>query len=406
MREETVSASRRVACYVRRRVGDTGEKTEEASPEKLRKAQEEGQVPKSQDFVGALNFAVGFMTLAALSTYVAGELKDYTLAAFDAATRAPTLASIFKMMGEIVPLILKLSLPILGMVFVVGIFSNVLQTGFFLAFKVVLPKFDKINPVNGLKGMFKLKKIIELIKNLLKMGVIGWVAYDVMSGTLWDMVLIVSQPLHEAVAYGGKLIWDFMTKIIAAFMVIGLADLLYARKAFAKEMMMSKYDVKQEYKQQEGDPHHKGERKRMAHELLFGGGAHNVKNADAVVVNPEHIAVAIKYDKEKGKAPRVVAKGVRIHAEKIKELAKQYGVPILRNVPLAQALNKLEIDEEVPEELYEAVAEVLAFVYKLKEEQENRHKGRGKAPEGSPGQPQPPVRPPPQAGAGRLKGGK
>lgn len=187
-----------------------------------------------------------------------------------------------------------------------------------------------------------------------------------------------------------------MTKIIAAFMVIGLADLLYAR-SLAKEMMMSKYDVKQEYKQQEGDPHHKGERKRMAHELLFGGGAHNVKNADAVVVNPEHIAVAIKYDKEKGKAPRVVAKGVRIHAEKIKELAKQYGVPILRNVPLAQALNnKLEIDEEVPEELYEAVAEVLAFVYKLKEEQENRHKGRGKAPEGSPGQPQPPVRPPPK----------
>ncbi|MFO0727426.1 MAG: EscU/YscU/HrcU family type III secretion system export apparatus switch protein [Myxococcota bacterium] len=389
-------------------LGDTGEKTEEASPEKLRKAREEGQVPKSQDFVGALNFAVGFMALASLSTYVAKELKDYTVAAFDAATRAPSLASIFTLIGQIVPLILKLSLPILGIVFVIGIFSNVLQTGFFLAFKVVIPKFDKINPVNGLKGMFKLKKIIELIKNLLKVGIVAWVAYDVMSGTLWDMVLIVSQPLHEAVAYGGKLIWDFMVKVIMAFLVIGIADLLYARKSFAKEMMMSKYDVKQEYKQQEGDPHHKGERKKLAHELLFSGGAHNVKNADAVVVNPEHIAVAIKYDKEKGKAPRVVAKGVRIHAEKIKELAKQYGVPILRNVPLAQALNKLELEEEVPEELYEAVAEVLAFVYKLKEEQENRHKGRTAAP-GEPGTaPGPGQAPKPGlgAGAGRLKAGK
>jgi flagellar biosynthesis protein FlhB len=389
-------------------VGDTGEKTEEATPEKIRKAREEGQVPKSQDFVGSMGFASGFLALAAIFSYIASQLKDFTLAAVDAATRVPTMPTIGKLLDDALPLMIKLSLPILGLVFVMGIFSNVIQTGFFLAFKAIIPKIDKINPVNGLKGMFKVKKLIELLKNLLKMLVVAWVAWDVMTGALHDMVLVVSLPFLEAIDYSSGLVWDFMVKVIAVFIVIGAADLLYARHAFNKEMMMSKYDVKQEYKQQEGDPHTKGERRRLAHELLFSGGAQNVKNADAVVVNPDHVAVAIKYDKEKGKAPRVVAKGMRIHAEKIKELAKQYGVPILRNVPLAQALYKLEIDEEIPEDLYEAVAEVLAFVFKLREEQENRHKrkpqGEGQGPSStppSPGSPKPAVGP----GAKRLKGG-
>ncbi len=365
-------------------MGDTGEKTEEASPEKLRKAKEEGQVAKSQDLVAGLGFAATFMGMAALFTSIATQMKDFTLAAIDAAGRDPSMPTIARLIEESIPLMLLVSIPVLAVAFVMGIFSNVLQTGFFLAFKVLIPKIDKINPINGLKGLFKLKKIIELIKNLLKMGIVSYVAYDVMTGAISDIVVVVSHPLEEAVKYGGALIWDFMVKVVAVFVFIGVADLLWTRKQFSKEMMMSKYDVKQEYKQSEGDPHTKGQRKQLAHEIAFGGGPQNVKNADAVVVNPEHIAVAIKYDKDKGKAPKVVAKGMRVHAEKIKELAKQYGIPILRNVPLAQALNKLEIDEEVPEELYEAVAEVLAFVYKLKEEQEARAKGRKPAP-GRPG---------------------
>jgi flagellar biosynthetic protein FlhB len=188
------------------------------------------------------------------------------------------------------------------------------------------------------------------------------------------MVLTVTLPLPQSVDYGSGLLWDYLIKTIVLFVIIGAADLMWSRHQFNKEMMMSKYDVKQEYKQSEGDPHMKGHRRQLAQELLFSGSVENVRNADAVVVNPDHIAVAIKYDKDKSKAPKVVAKGMRIHAEKIKEIAKHYGVPILRNVPLAQALNKLEIDEEIPEELYEAVAEVLSFVYKIREEQENRQK--------------------------------
>ncbi|MBI2378527.1 MAG: EscU/YscU/HrcU family type III secretion system export apparatus switch protein [Deltaproteobacteria bacterium] len=397
-------------------LGDTGEKTEEASPEKLRKAREEGQVPKSQDFVSALGFTAGFMTLAALFGYVGGRMKDFTLASLDAAFRAPTLATIAKLSIDAVPFFLITVIPVGGVVFVSGIFSNVLQTGFFLAFKAIIPKLDKINPINALKGYLKLKKFVELLKNVLKMAVVGYLAYAIMRDALTDMVLIVAMPFHVCIDYAQGLVWDFFVKICLCFILIGGADLLYARKTFSKEMMMSKYDVKQEYKQMEGDPHTKGERKRLAHELLFSGSMENVKNADAVVVNPTHIAVAIKYDKDKAKAPTVVAKGQRRHAEKIKELAKHYNVPILRNVPLAQALDKLEIGEEVPEDLYEAVAEVLAFVFKLKEEQDAKQKARNqkgakpreggsrapKVPEIA-SAPEPAAPPPSPRGANRLK---
>ena len=359
--------------------GETGEKTEEATPEKLRKAREEGQVPKSQDFVGALGFAAGFLSLVALLSYVFGEVEEFTRAAFDAATRVPGKATISKLLMDAIPFLLRVVLPIGMVVFVMGIFSNVLQTGFFLAFKVLIPKADKINPINGLKGLFKVKKFVELLKNIVKMATAAWLAWDVMQDALYDMTLTVTLPIGQGVDYGSGLIWEYLVKTTALFVVIGVLDLLWSRRVFNKEQMMSKYDVKQEYKQMEGDPQMKGQRKQLAQELLFGGGAQNVKNADAVVVNPAHIAVAIKYDEGDGRAPKVVAKGMRRHAEKIKELAKHYGVPILRNVPLAQALNKLDIDEEIPEELYEAVAEVLAFVMKIREEQENRQRAQREA---------------------------
>ena len=354
--------------------GETGEKTEEATPEKLRKAKEEGQVPKSQDFVGALGFAIGFLTLVALIAFVFGEVEDFARAAIDAATRDPSPATISKLLKDAIPVVLKVSLPVGAAVFVIGVFSNVMQTGFFMAFKVLVPKLDKVNPINGLKGLFKIKKFVELIKNMVKMGAAGWLAYDIMKNAVYDMTLSVTLPIDQSVTYGGSLVWEYLLKTTVLFIVIGVIDLIWSRKQFFKEQMMSKYDVKQEYKQSEGDPQMKGQRKQLAQELLFGGGQENVKNADAVVVNPVHIAVAIKYDNDRDQAPKVVAKGMRVHAEKIKELAKHYGVPILRNVPLAQALHKLDIDEEVPEELYEAVAEVLSFVYKIREEQESRQK--------------------------------
>ncbi|MBI3179142.1 MAG: EscU/YscU/HrcU family type III secretion system export apparatus switch protein [Deltaproteobacteria bacterium] len=202
-----------------------------------------------------------------------------------------------------------------------------------------------------------------------------------------------SADLAVAMSVVGNILWDFCTKIGGVFVAIAAFDAFYQRKRYTKDNMMSKYDVKQEYKQSEGDPHHKAERKRFHQEILNSASPAAVKNADVVVRNPEHIAVALKYDKEKeGAAPKVVAKGERMWAEKILESARAYGIPVVRNVPLAQALNKLDVGEEVPEELYEAVAEVLNFVYGLSQEQE-RKKAAIKGKRAEPAQaPAPPVK--------------
>jgi flagellar biosynthetic protein FlhB len=189
---------------------------------------------------------------------------------------------------------------------------------------------------------------------------------------LRDVVLILRSDLVMGVRIIGSIIWDFVSKIGMVFIVIAAADMFYQRKRFAKDNMMSKYDVKQEYKQSEGDPQQKSDRKRLHQEILSGGGGSAVKGSDVVVRNPDHIAVALKYDQAGGSAPKVMARGERLWAEKILAAAEQYGVPVVRNVPLAQALNKLQVGDEIPEDLYQAVAEVLTFVYNLSQEQKKK----------------------------------
>jgi flagellar biosynthetic protein FlhB len=207
---------------------------------------------------------------------------------------------------------------------------------------------------------------------------ISYISYLSLKKSLRDVTLILRSDLFVGVKIIGSIIGDFVIKIAVAFIIIAAADVFYQRKRYTKDNMMTKYDIKQEYKQSEGDPHHKAERKKLHQEILQGGGGHAVKGADVVVRNPDHIAVALKYDKEKGSAPAVVAKGERLWAEKILDAARQYGIPVVRNVPLAQALNKLDVGDEIPEDLYQAVAEVLTFVYNLAEEQKKKTGRKGK----------------------------
>jgi flagellar biosynthetic protein FlhB len=223
---------------------------------------------------------------------------------------------------------------------------------------------------------------------LIKFAAVSYIAYSSLRDSMREVVLASRIDLWTGVYIGGQIILNIAKRIGLLFVIFAVADFFWQRHVFNKDMMMSKYDVKQEYKQSEGDPHAKAERKALAEELILHGSQQNVANADAVVVNPSHVAVAIKYDREKGGAPRVVAKGMRKNAETIKEIARQAGVPILRNVPLAQALHKLDLEEEIPEELYEAVAEVLNFVFELKEKEQARADARKKGKGGQPPQAQ------------------
>ncbi len=164
----------------------------------------------------------------------------------------------------------------------------------------------------------------------------------------------------------GELVYRVAVRVGLVFLLFGIFDVWWQRKSFMKDMMMSKEDVKKEYKESEGDPHHKAHRKQMHQEIMEGAQMESVKSADVIVTNPDHVAVALKYDREQDAAPRVIAKGLDFKAERIKELARQADVPLLRNVPLAHALLRVDVGQDIPEEMYDAVAEVLNFVYGLK----------------------------------------
>ncbi len=364
--------------------GGTGEKTEEASPQKLKQAREKGQVAKSQDAIQALSFVIVFSIIALTMGSTANRLREFVQATLTAAVRrGDEPSTLMVVIDEAIWMVLLCSLPAMAGAFIAGFAANAMQVGFMITTEPLKPDIKKLNPVDGFKNLFSKKKLVESLKQLIKFFLVSYIAYDSIKEVLREIVLATRIDLWTGVLLGGQIIVSIAKKIGMLFVIVAVADFFWQRHVFKKDMMMSKYDVKQEYKQSEGDPHQKAERKAMAEELILHGSQQNVANADAVVVNPAHVAVAIKYDREKGGAPKVVAKGMRKNAETIKDIARSAGVPILRNVPLAQALNKLELEEEIPEELYEAVAEVLNFVYELKEQEQRKTDARKKKPPAS-----------------------
>lgn len=350
--------------------GGTGEKTEEASPQKLKQARDKGQVAKSQDATQAFMFIGVFATTALNLGSMRDQLSDFIKEGIDAAVRrGDELPVALNMISEALWVLFLVSIPTLGAAMVCALVVNYAQVGVLFTSEPLKPDFNKLNPVNGFKQLFSKKKLVESLKQLLKFIIVSYIGYDELKLAFPKIILATRTDLWTGVAVGGQLIYEVAKSIGFIFVIFAAADFFWQRHIFKKDLMMSKYDVKQEYKQSEGDPQHKAERKSLAEELILHGSQENVANADAVITNPAHIAVAIKYDKEKGTAPVIVAKGQRKNAETIKEIARQAGVPILRNIPLAQALNQLDLNEEVPEDLYEAVAEVLNFVYELKEKE-------------------------------------
>ena len=361
-----------------------GEKTEEPTPERLRKLREDGNIAKSQDIISSTSFIVVFVTLAKMFPVGGERMLAFTRESIVVANQSYGGRHPVPVYALLVDAILTMGFitaPIMAVALVIGLIGNVAQIGFLFTTKPLTPDFNKINPINGLKGLFNMKKVVELLKTIVKFILIGWLSYMSLKKSLRDVVLILRSDLMIGVGIIGSIIWDFVMKISAVFFIIAAADFMYQRHRYMKDNMMTKYDIKQEYKQSEGDPHHKAERRRMHQEILHGGGTQAVKGADVVVRNPDHIAIALRYDRtKKGAAPEIIAKGERMVAEKLLAAAEKYGIPVVRNVPLAQALNKVDVGDEIPEKLYQAVAEVLNFVYSLAKEQAKKQspKKRGR----------------------------
>ena len=355
-------------------MADDPDKTEEPTEHKLQEARKKGQVLKSQDVVMFVSMLFAFVTLFSFSKMMALNIRNFSVDIYsadlflNAAKTDNVILFVGSLLSKALLVFFIVLLPLLVVALISGLIGNLAQIGFLFTFEPLSPKFEKINPVSGFKKIFSKKTVVELVKNILKIGLIGYLVYLTIKSSVlffinfprsWDFIPL----LIEARKIIEKLVWQ----VIAIFIVLAAFDYYVQRAFFMKDMRMSFKELKDEYKELEGDPHIKGKRRQMARQLAMGGGIGRVAEASAVVTNPVHYAVAIKYEHGVMPAPKVVAKGERYFAEIIKKEAEKNDIPIVENVELAQLLyQKCKVDDFIPPELYQATAEVLAFVYKMK----------------------------------------
>ena len=345
-----------------------GDKSEQPTPKRMNEARKKGQVFKSRDFIQSLLFITAAAVLAAGGPTYFTELSDLMKQFFqpDMMRGDMPMNAMLSRMGFAWSKFLVLCAPLLGALVVAAVAANFVQVKALFAAEIIKPKFEKLNPLAGFKNIFfSSRTYIELVKNLIKFGVIFWVLYSSIKGSMRDIIPIASMRLDQTAALAGSLISGLLYKVGVVFLILGGADYMIQKKLHMKNMMMSKEEVKQEYKEQEGDPHVKHMRKHLFEQLMHESVAHNVPKATAVIANPTHLAVALRYDEAAMQAPTVTAKGQDSMALRIIDIAKEHKVPVVRNIGLAHTLFDLEIGHEIPEDMYEAVAEILNFVYQL-----------------------------------------
>lgn len=356
---------------------DSQEKTEKATPKRLREARKKGQVAKSKDLTMVFVMILVFMIIAITLKSIAVDLKDLMHLSFSFVEKNDLNGKDILSVGKSSFIVLaKVLSPILIAGFVGALIINFLQVGAIFSGDPLIPKFEKLNPIEGFKNMFKMVTLIELVKNLAKLGVVFYIAYSTIRKYLQEVLLSSQVGMIDAVSLSGTIVYAFFTKVSAIFFTIALIDMGVQRWNFMKNMRMGKEEIKREYKEDEGDPRIKGERKRLHRDMVFGDVKKNVKKSDAIVTNPTHVAVAIQYNSAEMGAPEIMAKGQRQFAELILEIAREEKVPIVRNIPLAWALLQLEVGDAIPEDLFEPVAEVLSFVYDLKKAETEKAAGQ------------------------------
>lgn len=352
------------------------DKTEQPTPKKLADARKKGQISKSTDLTQAALFLVSGAMLSATGPMLVNQLKAFMMDSLDAKLLSGPLDGMIlgARIANTAVRFLILIMPFCAAIMVASLAVNFAQAGgLILSAEALSLKFSKLNPIAGLQNMLmKPKTYIELVKNLLKFVVILWLAYSTLMPALRDLILASRIGLGEVASFVPVVLFGLLFKVGGAFVIFGAADFAIQKRLFMKDLMMSKEEVKREFKEQEGDPHVKSERKHLQMAMMRDAATKRVPKAKAVVVNPTHIAVALEYDDVSMNAPRLVAKGQGALARRIVSIAKRHQVPIVRNIRLARSLFTLEIEDEIPEDLYTAVAEVLNFVAGLEKQNENQ----------------------------------
>lgn len=353
--------------------GEGGEKTEPATAKRLKDARSEGKVAKSKELNSAFGLIVLFLCLKIFISNVGERLLSVfyfvyeNMADFTLSTEGHLSSK--EMAGLLQEIIIQWLLtvwPFFLFGFAVTFLVSLIQVGWVVSTKPMQPKLSKINPLNGFKRIFSKETLMELLKSILKLGIIGVIIYTSLKDRLNDIFLLYDLTLEQAIVMAGTLIIDIGIKISFVYLVLGLADYIYQKRKFSEDMKMTKQEVKDEYKNTEGDPQIKSKQRSKMMEVSRRRMMQDVPNADVVITNPTHLAIALKYDAEIKGAPIVVAKGEDYLAARIKEIAKENGVEVVENKPLARMLYQVDIGAEIPPELYQPVATILSAIYQKK----------------------------------------
>lgn len=347
---------------------DSGPKEFDPTPSKLRKLRQQGQVPKSREVAQAATFFIAVIFIILLSSYLWKQLYSMfnSLWKMIPAKSLAEIGAALIAKNTLVPFFM-IVLPLFFAVGITAISMDLWQVGFLFSTQVFTPKLSNLNPISNLKNKFSLQQLVEIIKQIVKVAILSGVAYLVLQSKWTSIIALLNV---ESVSGLGRqlreLIVDFVIKVTVAMFLVSLADLAFQRFNFTKKNKMTRKELMDDMKESEGDPQMKAKRKQMARQMIQRAQMSNVPSADFITTNPHKIAVAVKYN-ELASAPLVVAKGTDSIAWEIILLAKKHEIPVIENIPLARSLYKLvPVEEEIPPELYRAVAEILVFVYQIR----------------------------------------
>ena len=343
-----------------------GDKTEEPTSKKRSDAKKKGQVGRSTELSTAFVLLIGFVIIQALWEHIYTSIATYTTYILSHPNQPVDTENIIRIFIGIIELLAQTALPIMLAIMIVGLAVNLFQVGLNFNTEAISFKPDKLNPINGFGRMFSKRSLVELIKSLLKILIIGYFLYRFLSRQLLAMPQFIYFDLATSLGQMSKIVFNMAFQVIGVILLLGLMDYGYQKWQTTQDLKMTKQEVKDEMKQTEGDPQIKGKIRQKQRQMAMSRMMQEVPKADVIVTNPTHFAVALQYSKGMP-APRVAAKGQDLVARRIKDIAREAHVPIVENRPLARALYaSTEVGDLVPAELYQAVAEVLAYVYRLK----------------------------------------
>lgn len=352
---------------------DKDGKTEKPSPKKLSDARKKGQVPKSQDLSSAISFGLFTLGFSALATYVIQRgyvfIQESLRFSSDPASAVHELPAIGM---RAVIWFLVLAAPFLAIAFFTGVVGNMIQVGFLSTTEPLKPSLSKINPVSGFKNIFGKKALFGLLKNLAKLGIVVGFTLHTISQSSVIILNAGNVGIMNILPLMVEIVGSLTIQLAVFLAVLGVADYAYQRYDHKKNLMMSMQEIKDEYKEMEGDPQVKSQRKAMYKDMLSGN-ISDVSDATVLLVNPTHFAIAIRYDASKDQVPVVLVKGQDFMALKMREIAGEASVPIIENKPLARALYKqVEPMDAIPPDMYQAIAEILALVLQAEENKKNK----------------------------------